>query len=146
LALSDRPADKYALSPEAELVGLLRYNGIQYVVRKGRYCFLFAQGQKQWETICQCARHMVLVYGQYPFQADPQRAARALTEINAILVRGAMFLQGAAVVMRTGADLFDAYSAYETIARTLEYNANAVAAFWDRIYALRPDGPMANFS
>jgi len=95
---------------------------------------MFTEGDKKWEMICKCERHMVIIYGLYPFKAaDELKTARLLAELNATLARGCLFLDKGRIVMRTSADLFDAYSAYETIARALEYNAQVVVSFWRRL-------------
>jgi hypothetical protein len=40
-------------------------------------------------------------------------------------------------VVRTGAELFDTYAAYEAAARALEYNAGVIVAFWSRFATLQ---------
>lgn len=82
----------------------------------------------QQRALSKCfAERSVLVYGIYPFKAV---ADTSLSRINARLIRGAFFINDGALVMRTSADLFDAYAAYEAIARAIEYNAAAITAFW----------------
>ena len=129
------------ISAEDELLNLLRYNGVQFSVQAGEYRFVFSENGRKWRTICKCHGSTVMIYGLYPFEvADDLPAARMVSEINAKLARGCLFFSGGKAVMRTSAGLFDAYSAYETIARALEYNAGAVMSFWDNVFSLRRSG------
>lgn len=119
------------ISPEDELINLLDYNGIHYSREPDGVRFVLTEGGYKWENICRFAQHTVLIYSIYPFEAaDKAKALTLVNGVNAQLVRGGIFLHESAVVMRTSADLFDAYSAYESIARALEYNAGAVVTFW----------------
>ena len=125
------------LSPRDELINLLDYNGIHYHSDTDEIRFIFAASGYKWENICRFAQYTVLVYGIYPFKVTSKPAALELINgINAQLARGGFFLHESAVVLRTSADLFDAYSSYEAIARTLEYNAGAMVTFWNRLAVL----------
>jgi len=138
-------SDKYfinkGLSAEDELLNLLRYNGIQFDCQNGEYRFVFSDSGRKWQTVCKCSGSTVMVYGLYPFEvAEDLRTAHTISEINAKLAYGCLFIQDAKAVMRTSAGLFDAYGAYEMIARALEYNADAVISFWDTMFLLRRAG------
>ena len=58
-----------------------------------------------------------------------------LTQVNAALTRGGLFLSGERIVLRVSADLFDAYSAQESITRALEYSAGVMKHFWTQMEA-----------
>lgn len=119
------------VDPQSELVNLLHYNGIKFQQESDGVRFVFADAGYKWETVCRYCGQRVLMYGIYPFfVAHEQQALVKLNDINARLVMGGMFLQDSNIVMRTCADVWDAYTAYETIARALEYNAAAVVTFW----------------
>jgi hypothetical protein len=123
-------------NPKAELLALLNANAIPYSFGEdGAVHVLFAKAGCKWETIFRFASSAVLVYGIYPFRVTPG-IGDTLSRINAALVRGAFFTSEGALVMRTGADLFDTYAAYEAIARAIEYNASAIAAFWAELSRL----------
>ena len=95
---------------------------------------MFSDRGCKWETLCICKEQMVLVYGRYPFPVMESEGIRAVCEeINRQVVMGSMFVNEDRVVFRTGADLFDAYSAYEYIGRALEYNAAVMVRFWSRV-------------
>ncbi len=134
--------NKFAIDepdPKSELLALLEYNAMRYSLPgDGSVRALFAKAGCKWETVFRFARRTVLVYGVYPFKA-PAGVATALSRINAALVRGAFFCSEGVLVMRTSADLFDAYAAYEAIARAIEYNADAIVAFWAELYGLSAD-------
>jgi hypothetical protein len=78
----------------------------------------------------------VLVFSLYPFYVKPSEMVRKFCNyVNTQVRYGSMFYENGRLVFRTGADLFDIYSAYETIARALEYNAGVIARFWVRASA-----------
>ena len=75
----------------------------------------------------------VLIYGYYPFSVTNRELARDLCEqVNRQAIFGSMLLLEKHLAFRTGADLFDAYSAYEHIGRALEYNAGIMVRFWNQ--------------
>lgn len=122
------------ISPRDELIALLAYNGVKYSEDKEGLRFALEDGPHVWETVCRYAGLTVLIYGLYPFEtAGGEQTLRVLDRINGELTRGSMFLGGGRVVMRTGADLYDAFSAYEAIARAIEYNAGAIVKYWQTI-------------
>lgn len=124
------------MDPEAELIGLLDYNGIRYRREKDCLRMTFSDAGCKWETVCRTEARTVLVYGVYPFPAANGKALTALiNELNGKLTRGGFFLAEERVVMRTSADLFDSYGAYEAIARAIEYNAGAIVRFWQSLAA-----------
>lgn len=117
-----------------ELENLLRANGFDFRREGGRFRLIFSDSGRKWETVCTCLERAVLFYGYYPFLiADGARAAALCQEINRQVLFGSMLLLGEQAAFRTGADLFDAYSAYEHIGRALEYNAAVVVRFWSRL-------------
>ena len=118
----------------AELEDLLRYNGFSFHREGDRFYLVFADRGCKWETLCVCRERLVLIDGCYPFPAvDRERARTVCEEINRQAVMGSMFLSEGRAVFRTGADLFDAYSAYEHIGRALEYNAGVMVRFWTQM-------------
>lgn len=127
-----------SVDPKSELKALLDSNAMRYSEEAdGSVRLLFRQDGCKWEAIFRFTERSVLVYGIYPFRA-PGKAAD-LERINARLLRGALFRHEGALVMRTSADLFDAYSAYEAIARAVEYNAGAMVSFWPELALLSAD-------
>lgn len=124
------------LSAAEELRQLLDYNQIRYQVAGGSYYMRFADGARQWETVITCAENTVLLYGIFPFPLKKSPVLwELLNEINGALICGSVFLQDGAIILRTEADVLDIYTAYETIARALEYNAAAVSKFWAKLQA-----------
>ena len=121
--------------PRDELIALLEHNAMRYIADGESVRLSFAQNGCKWETVFQFAKNTVLVYGVYPFRVHEPDMAR-INAINNRLVHGAMFLHEGAIVMRTGAELVDIYSAYETIARAVEYNAGAMVEFWGEVARL----------
>ena len=120
------------VSPEEELTALLEYNGIQFRKTDDEFRFVLSEGNRKWETVCHWTRRVVLVYGMYPFKAmDEVSMLERLNRINTELVRGCVILSDGGITVRTDADLYDAYSSYESIARALEYNAGAVIKYWE---------------
>ena len=120
----------------AELEDLLRYNGFSYRREGDRFYLVFADRGCKWETLCVCRGQTVVFYSRYPFRTAAADAARqACEEINRQVILGSLFLSEGYAVFRTGADLFDAYSAYEHIGRALEYNAGVMVRFWTRMAA-----------
>ena len=117
-----------------EMESLLRYNGFDFQKDGERFRLVFSDRGCKWETICACLDHAVLIYGYYPFLiADRKRAAALCESVNRQVLFGSMLALEERVAFRTGADLFDAYSAYEHIGRALEYNAAVVVRFWNEL-------------
>jgi len=122
------------VSPKNELTALLEYNGIEYSADAEGVRFVLEDEVYKWETACRYTRSAVIVYGFYPFETTGgEETLQLINRINGELTRGSMFLGERRVVMRTGADLYDAYGAYEAIARAIEYNAGAIVKFWQAI-------------
>lgn len=116
-----------------ELEDLLNYNGFAFQREGSKFRMVFADRGFKWETVCVCLEQTVLIYGYYPFPAADREKARCLCEeVNRQALFGSMLLLGKRLAFRTGADLFDAYSAYEHIGRALEYNAGIMVRFWNR--------------
>ena len=123
------------VSPQDELKMLLDYNGVNYSIEEDGVRFVFEDGAYKWETICRYSRTAALIYGLYPFETlQGDEIMKTLNRINSELIRGSMILSGGRVMMRTSADLYDAYGAYEAIARAIEYNAGAIIKFWQAIH------------
>ena len=122
------------VSPKDELTALLEYNGVEFDADDEGVRFVLEDEIYKWETACRYTRSAVLIYGFYPFETSgDEETLRLLNEINGELTRGSMFLGKRCVIMRTSADLYDAYGAYEAIARAIEYNAGAIVKFWQAI-------------
>lgn len=118
----------------AELEALLEHNGFRYRRDGDRYRLWFTDRGMKWETACICRPQAVVVYGIYPFPVQDRESALSLCgEVNGQVLYGGMFPAGETLVFRTCADLFDAYDAYESIARAIEYNCNVMTWFWHRM-------------
>lgn len=116
-----------------ELEDLLHYNGFAFRRQDGKFRMVFADRGFKWEAVCVCLEQTVLIYGYYPFPvADRERARSLCEEVNRQVLFGSMLLLEKHLAFRTGADLFDAYSAYEHIGRALEYNAGVMVRFWNQ--------------
>ena len=119
-----------------ELEELLHYNGFSFRREGNRFYLVFSDRGCKWETLCICRNQMVLFYGRYPFPVMESESIRTVCEeINRQVVMGSMFVADGRVIFRTGADLFDAYSAYEHMGRALEYNAGVMVQFWKQVAA-----------
>ena len=122
--------------PAAELVHLLEYNGFAYRRDGDRFRVVFTDRGCKWETVCICREQSVLFYGLYPFPLRDAAKARELCGlVNSQVLFGALFPSGERLVFRTCADLFDLYSAYESLGRALEYNASVMVRFWRQMSA-----------
>jgi len=122
------------ISPKEELIALLDYNGFDYSAESPDIRFILEDGFYKWETVCCFTRTSVLIYGMYPFETDDCKSTlESINKVNNLLTRGSMILSEKRVIMRTSADLYDAYGAYETIARAIEYNAGAIVKFWQSL-------------
>lgn len=116
-----------------ELEALLNYNGFAFQRQGSRFRMVFADRGFKWETVCVCQEQTVMIYGYYPFSVTNREMARDLCEqVNRQAIFGSMLLLEKHLAFRTGADLFDAYSAYEHIGRALEYNAGIMVRFWNQ--------------
>ena len=123
----DGPADA-----KAELEQLLELNGIAAAPEGRNYRFLLSSRGLKWETLC-CPTEdgAVLIYGIYPFRAgDGKKAEAFCRRVNDEARYGAMLYRDGMLIYRIGADLFDTFSAYETLGRVLEYSAGIMTRFW----------------
>lgn len=115
-----------------ELRHLLIHNGFAFKEENGRFLLVFSERGCKWQTECVCREQAVIFYSIYPFPIrDEEKFSRLCDEINGQVVFGGLFRNGERAVFRTAADLPDAFSAYEQLARMLEYNAGVVVRFWD---------------
>jgi len=123
----DGPADA-----ETELEQLLELNGITAVCEDHNFRFLLSSCGVKWETVCSPTKDgAVMIYGIYPFPAsDNERTRSFCSRVNQAARYGAMFVEQNRLVFRIGADLFDVFSAYETLGRALEYSAGIMTRFW----------------
>ena len=137
-------ADKFQIGEKAdsvfEVLRLLDYNDFVYHRDGDTFVLCFEDKGMKWETDMICRDDGVLIYGVYPFSVRDREKARTLCgTVNGQALYGAMIIvegdelspTGCRLVFRTGADLFDAYSAYEMIGRSLEYNAGVITRFWE---------------
>ena len=125
------------VSPQDELKALLDSNGVNHSDDAEGVRFILEEGAYKWETVCRYSRTAVLIYGIYPFETQQGgEIMESLNKINGKLIRGSMILSGGRVMMRTSADLYDVYGAYEAIARAIEYNAGAIVKFWQAIHSI----------
>ena len=122
------------ISARDEVRALLEYNDVKYTANENGFHFIFAEGMRKWETTIKCKDNTAVIYGILPFApGNKDKAVFAANDINSELTMGAVFVSDRAIVVRTGAELFDIYSAYEAIAIALEYNAGVVTEFWRRL-------------
>lgn len=123
----DGPADA-----KAELEQMMEFNGIASRQEGQDYRFLFSSNGLKWETLCRPTEDgAVLIYGIYPFRVCDRKKAEAFCQrVNAAARYGAMLYQDETLLFRIGADLFDVFSAYETLGRALEYSAGTMVRFW----------------
>jgi len=127
----DRLIINKVISPKDELISLFEFSAINYRCEENGIRLSLADKRYKWETLCRFTQSTVLIYGMYPFKAsEREKILNQLNKINRQLITGTMFLENETVVMRTSADLFDAYNTHETIARALEYNAGAITKLW----------------
>ena len=134
----DGPADA-----TAELEQVMEFNGIAAVSEGRNYRFLLSSRGVKWETLC-CPTEdgAVLIYGIYPFRVRDGKKAEAFCQrVNAAARYGAMLYRDETLVFRIGADLFDVYSAYETLGRALEYSAGIMVRFWVQASAAAERSP-----
>ncbi|MDE7243024.1 MAG: YbjN domain-containing protein [Oscillospiraceae bacterium] len=124
------------MNTERQLTALLDDSGVVWRREMGEIRFRFTSGAMTWETACRCLDNQVLVYGRYPFEIPADRRTQALEAcggINSRVVRGGIYLTPEGrVVFRTWADMGDAYTARDALARALEYNIAVVTHFWGR--------------
>lgn len=128
----------FDIPPEGgtELAALLERSGVDFQRDGERFSFLFASGGCRWQTVCDCRKALVLVYGIHPSAAaDTRRALELCSELNARVVRGSFFLREGHIVFRTSARLVEHIDAQERVAQALEYNAAAMTRFWERLAA-----------
>ena len=123
----DGPADA-----RAELEQVMEFNGIASKQEGQDYRFLLSSKGLKWETLCRpTGDGAVLIYGIYPFRVSDRKKAEAFCQrVNAAARYGAMLYQDETLLFRIGADLFDVFSAYETLGRALEYCAGIMVRFW----------------
>lgn len=118
---------------EKELKYLLGYNGYSFAGENGHYSLKFRDDGNIWTTEFEILEEKILIWGIYPFECrNQERGLEFCNASNLQTVMGAFSLYKAHLTYRTTADLFDAYSSYECLARALEYNANVIIHFWSR--------------
>jgi hypothetical protein len=125
-------------SAAAEIRKFLRHSAIPYD-EAGEDCrAVLAHGSCKWETVFRADGELCVVFGIYPFPISPSVAlCETLNRVNAGLRRGGVITQGGRLMARTCADLFDAYSAHEAIARAVEYNAAIIQRYWGILSAFQ---------
>ena len=112
---------------------LLNYNSYDYEGDSGHYSLRFRDRGKIWTSEFEVIEEKILIWGIYPFECiDPEKGMDFCNSSNLQTVMGAFSVYKAHLTYRTSADLFDAYSSYECLARALEYNANVIIHFWSK--------------
>lgn len=123
--------------PEKVIEQLLEYNALKYSKDPKGYTITFMDGIMTWNVRISVDQGIVMILGSYPFPVRDIREAMDLAErINHRVLSGAMFMDFDRLVFRTSADLFDAFSAVETLGRALEYNTGIITHFWNEALAL----------
>ena len=118
---------------EKELKYLLQYNSYEFDGNNGHYSLRFRDDDKVWTTEFEVIEEKILIWGIYPFEMrDLKKGMDFCNSSNLQTVMGAFSVYKAHLTYRTSADLFDAYSSYECLARALEYNANVIIHFWSK--------------
>ena len=84
------------------------------------------------ENIGLCKRDMAVLPQREALAASP---FASLAFAQAILELSLIHISGERIVLRVSADLFDAYSAQESITRALEYSAGVMKHFWTQMEA-----------
>lgn len=116
---------------EKELKYLLNYNSYEYKGERGHYSLKFRDEGRVWTSEFEVLEEKILIWGIYPFEiSDMQKGMQFCNSSNLQTVMGAFMIHKAHLAYRTSADLFDAFSSYECLARALEYNANVIIHFW----------------
>ena len=134
----DGPADA-----KAELEQVMEFNGIAAIREGNNFRFLLSSKGVKWETLC-CPTEdgAALIYGIYPFRVtDGKKAEAFCRRVNEAARYGAMLYRDEMLAFRIGADLFDVYSAYETLGRALEYSAGIMTRFWVQASAAAEGNP-----
>ena len=134
----DGPADA-----KAELEQMMEFNGIASKQEGQDYRFLLSSKGLKWETLCRpTGDGAVLIYGIYPFRVtDGKKAEAFCRRVNEAARYGAMLYRDEMLTFRIGADLFDVFSAYETLGRALEYSAGIMTRFWVQASAAAEHAP-----
>ena len=128
----------FAAPPDGgtELAALLKRSGVDFQREEDRFRFLFASRGCKWQTVCDCQKGLVLVYGIHPAQVThPAESLELCSQLNRRMIQGSFFLQKDRFVFRTRAELTEPLEAQARIARALEYNAAALSAYWERLAA-----------
>lgn len=132
--------ERFQLDPPVdaaqELRHLLSHSGFNFREEDGRFWLVFSERGCKWQTECVCRETAVLFYSSFPFVIKEEGLFDRLCQsVDRQVVFGSLFRVGERAVFRTAADLPDAFSAYEQLARMLEYNAGVVVRFWDEVAA-----------
>lgn len=132
--------ERFQLDPPVdaaqELRRLLSHSGFNFREEDGRFWLVFSERGCKWQTECVCRETAVLFYSSFPFVIKKEGLFNQLCQsVDSQVVFGSLFRVEERAVFRTAADLPDAFSAYEQLARMLEYNAGVVVRFWDEVAA-----------
>lgn len=119
-----------------ELAALLERSGVEFRREGERFRFLFTSRGCAWQTVCEAGEGMVLVYGIHPARVErPETALALCSQLNSRLLQGSLFLSGEHFVLRTSAQLTEAFEAQVRIGAALEYNAAVLSFWWERLSA-----------
>ena len=118
---------------DKELKYLFEYNSYTYMGENGHYSLQFRDRGHVWTTEFEVINDRVMIWGIYPFRCMDQNYGNEFcNSVNLQSVMGAFVLYKAHLTYRTSADLFDAFSSTESLARAIEYNASVMVHFWNR--------------
>lgn len=117
------------------LAALLSDSGVQWSEDAGYIRFRARRDGMVWETDCRVMAGQVLLYFRFPFRVtDWEKTRRVCNELNARLVRGALFLpEEGSPVYRCRAGLDDVFLASRRLSAALEYGAAVVVRYWGEL-------------
>ena len=117
------------------LFALLSESGVEWSEDAGYIRFRARRDGMVWETDCRAMDGQVLFYFRFPFRAaDREKTRRVCNELNARLMRGALFVaEDGSPVYRCRAELDDVFLASARLSKALEYGAAAVVRYWGEL-------------
>ena len=117
------------------LAALLSDSGVQWSEDAGYIRFRARRDGMVWETDCRPMDGQVLLYFRFPFQVkDLEKTRRVCNELNARLMRGALFVpEDGSPVYRCRAGMDDVFLASARLSKALEYGAAVIVRYWGEL-------------